>query len=108
MCLQDLEVFSQFRNDLSKKQNALYNLLKEKEPQLATKIFNEVKAEINEFINCNPMETMDEEDELMHPQVIIKSEIDDIEVLDYSLLEDSLQYASSSSWKKPIGKGRTL
>lgn len=93
LCNNDLEVFSQFRKDLTKKQTTLYNVLAEKNPEFASRLF--VKSELNEFIDCNP-NTKDEDPH--HPQVIIKSEVDEIEALD----------AASQSWNKDCGKSKAM
>lgn len=96
MCNNDLEVFSQFKKDLIVKQNALYANLTKRQPELASKIFSDVKSEVNElFVDCNP-DT--EEDDVFHPQIIIKSEVDDIEALDQDMLDE---FDASTSWNKP-------
>lgn len=103
LCKNDLEVFSQFRKDLTIKQNALYANLQERQPDLASKIFN-VKSEITElFVDCNP----DAGDDVFHPQIIIKSEIDDVEPLDSEFLDETLDYGNTS-WNEPLGKTRNM
>lgn len=74
LCSRDLEVFSQFRKDLSRKQAELYRKLQEKKPEFAQDIFNDVKSEVNEFIDC---EVQEDENECFDPQVVIKSETRD-------------------------------
>lgn len=96
MCSNDLEVFSQFRKDLIIKQNALYANLTKRQPELASKLFSDVKSEVKElFVDCNP-DT--EEDDVFRPQIIIKSEVDDIEALDQDMLDE---LDASTSWNKP-------
>lgn len=56
---------------MSAKQNALYRLLREREPEFACSIFN-MKNEKSDIIEVN---CMNEEENLFQPQVIIKSEI---------------------------------
>lgn len=99
-CNNDLEIFSQFRKDLTLKQNALYAQLKQSQPSLASKIFNDVKLEINElFVDCNPDA---EEDDVFHPQIIIKSEVEDIEALEPELLNESLD------WDEPLEEIKSM
>lgn len=73
------------------KQNALYRTA-EKNPEINSAIFR-VKSETNEFIDCNPAESIREhDDDLFHPEVVIKSETDEMETN-----EDSL---NCESWNK--------
>lgn len=90
LCSNDLEVFSQFRKDLCRKQRELYQTLREKETEIAQHIFNDVKSEVNEFIDCNPRQELAQDDIYFHPQVAIKSE--DVEELqDFESLIDPVE-----------------
>ena len=94
LCYNDLEVFGQFRKDLIIKQNALYRAA-QKHPEIASHLFK-VKSEINEFIDCNPTEALDDEEEdSFNPQCVIKSEADDMVHVDYLLETDDY------TWKLP-------
>lgn len=75
---------------MSRKQKELYRVLKEKNPEVSREIFNDqVKSEINEFIDCSPAQN---QNVLFHPQVVIKSETDDVEGL--GELEDLIDYTA--------------
>jgi hypothetical protein len=70
---------------LIKKQKELYRIVQQKEPKIARKFFDqEVKSENNEFIDCNPTIV----DEILRPTVQIKSESDEIELLEDEVIED--------------------
>lgn len=97
LCDNDLEAFSQFRKDLTRKQKQLYNQLQEKKPEIAGEIFNSFKSEINEFIDCNPHE-------LFHPQVVIKSEAGEIEGLEE--FEDIISFSTDPVCSKQKTKSR--
>lgn len=79
LCNNDLNVFSQFRKDLTIKQKHLYRQLQENDPELASATFSsDIKPstdELNEFIDCNPSDLLAENDE---PPVVIKSEVEQI------------------------------
>lgn len=51
----------------------LYKKLEEEQPEFAN-ILNEVKSEVNEFINCDP--ELADGDNFLNPQIIIKSEME--------------------------------
>ena len=67
---------------MSSKQKKLYRSLTFDQPEKAQEIFTEVKSEFNEFIECNPAEEEDECEEFFNPQIIIKSEVDEVEEIE--------------------------
>jgi hypothetical protein len=82
-----------------KKQKELYKTLKDQQPEIAQQIFNDVKSEINEFIDCNP--TVEEDDSYLHPQVVIKSEVGDVEGLEE--FEELINYPTTTD---PVKRSR--
>lgn len=98
LCYNDLEVFGQFRKDLILKQNALYRAAAQKHPEIVSNLFK-VKSEINEFIDCNPTESLVDDEELFNPQCIIKSEGNELEQEDY------LTEINDKSWNKSSEAG---
>lgn len=83
------------------KQSSLYRTAEKKHPELGSTIFRVVKSETNEFIDCNPTESInDDDDDLFNPEVVIKSETDEIETN-----EDSLHCAS---WNNSLERNKIL
>lgn len=71
--------------------------MNEKEPELASNIFsNEIKAEKNEFISCNIAETVEEGEEFLQPQVVIKSEVDVVHETFEEIEDDEVQWMKNS------------
>lgn len=105
LCYNDLEVFSQFRKDLTLKQSSLYRTAEKKHPEIGSTIFRIVKSETNEFIDCNPTESIrDDDDDLFNPEVVIKSETDEMET-NLETNEDSLNCAS---WNNSLERNKNL
>lgn len=71
----------------------LYKKLEEEQPEFAN-ILNEVKSEVNEFINCDPELEDGRDDNFLNPQIIIKSEME-VEGL-VEAEDDFLEYANQN------------
>jgi hypothetical protein len=100
-----LEIFGQFRKDLINKQTVLleqFKAITASTSDQAELIFDLKPERRNEFIDCNEdLASAFVDDNLFHPQITIKSEIEGVEIIHE---EPEVQ----SSWIHTTQKPKTL